>query len=304
MPLASDSPESADAKEPLSSGLYLVATPIGNLADVTLRALAVLRSADLIACEDTRHTQKLLQHYGISTATVSYHEHNEAERAAELVQKLAAGARIALVSDAGMPSISDPGYRVVRLAIERGITVVPIPGPAAFVAALVASGLATDSFRFQGFLPAKSGARRSLLESLASSEQTEIFYEAPHRMAETLDDVVAILGPERPVVVAREVTKIHEQFLRGGADAVRAALAAQGSSPGSSPENVKGEITLLIGRASDTDTRPGYSSAQLRARLQQIMAAEQLDEKAALKRLARELGMGKSELYRERQRGK
>jgi len=301
MPQASDSPESADAQQqPLAPGLYLVATPIGNLADITLRALAALRSADLIACEDTRHTQRLLQHYGISTATVSYHEHNEAERAAELVQKLAAGARVALVSDAGTPGVSDPGYRVVRLAIERGITVVPIPGPAAFVAALVASGLATDSFRFHGFLPAKSGARRSLLESLAGSQQTEIFYEAPHRLAEALDDVVAILGPERPVVVAREVTKIHEQFLRGGADAVRAALAAQGSSPG----EVKGEITLLIGRATDTDTRPGYSSAQLRARLQQIMAAEQLDEKAALKRLARELGMGKSELYRELQRGK
>ena len=300
MPHASHLPESADDKQQLAPGLYLVATPIGNLADVTLRALAVLRSADLIACEDTRHTQRLLQHYGIATATVSYHEHNEAERAAELVEKLAAGARIALVSDAGMPGVSDPGYRVVRLAIEHGVAVVPIPGPAAFVAALVASGLATDSFRFHGFLPAKSGARRSLLESLAGSQQTEIFYEAPHRLTETLDDVVAILGRERPIVVAREVTKIHEQFLRGGADAVRATLAAQGSSPG----NVKGEITLLIGRASDADSRPGYSSAQLRARLQQIMAAEQLDEKAALKRLARELGMGKSELYRELQRGK
>src|SRR4051812_48410321 len=188
--------------------LFVVATPIGNLEDITLRALRVLKEADLIACEDTRQTQKLLSHHGIDKPTVSYHEHNESERAAELVAKLEQGATIALVADAGMPGISDPGYRVVALAVQRGMAVVPIPGAVAFASALAASGLPTDAFRFNGFLPAKSGQRREALEAIASSALTEIFYEAPHRLLDALRDAVATLGAERPLVVARELTKV------------------------------------------------------------------------------------------------
>ena len=197
--------------------LYLVGTPIGNLEDITLRALRVLREADLIACEDTRHTQKLLNHYGITSRVTSYHEHNEQARAAELVRKMEQGTRIALVTDAGMPGISDPGFRLISLAIEHGIPVIPIPGPSAFLAALAASGLPTDSFRFHGFLPSKRGQRRQILESIKSSPQTEVFYEAPHRMTETMEDIVEVLGANRQIVIARELTKIHEEFLRGTA---------------------------------------------------------------------------------------
>src|SRR5499427_4747326 len=199
------------------SALYLVATPIGNLEDITLRALRVLKEVDLIACEDTRQTQKLLTHYGIHTRTVSYHEHNEMTKAAELVVDRESGAKIALVTDAGMPGISDPGFRLIALAIRHHVPVVPIPGASAFLAALVASGLPTDSFRFSGFLPAKSAQRRKFLESVRDSERTQVFYEAPHRLLETLSDVLEVMGPDRHVVVAREVTKIHEEFLRGRA---------------------------------------------------------------------------------------
>ena len=220
--------------------LYIVATPIGNLEDITYRAVRMLREADLIACEDTRQTRKLLDHYGIHTPTISYHEHNEAERAAELAARLVAGASIALVSDAGMPLVSDPGYRVVRAAIDAGIAVEPVPGASAALAALAASGLPTDAFRFGGFLPHKAGQRLKLLESLSGEQATVIFYEAPHRILESLEAIEQALGP-RPVVVARELTKIHEEFLRGTAAEVRAQLAARGA--------VKGEITLLIGKA-------------------------------------------------------
>src|SRR5579864_5966697 len=198
--------------------LYLVATPIGNLEDITLRALRVLKEVDLIACEDTRQTQKLLNHFAISTRTTSYHEHNEITKAAELIQQMQAGSSIALVSDAGMPGISDPGYRLITQAIEHQIPVVPIPGASAFLSALVASGLPTDSFHFGGFLPAKRGERRSALESLKPSPCTEIFYEAPHRILETLVDIAEVLGESRTVVVSRELTKLHEEFLRGGAE--------------------------------------------------------------------------------------
>jgi len=286
-------PHSSD-QQPLAPGLYVVATPIGNLEDITLRALRVLRAVDVIACEDTRQTQKLLAHYGIAARMVSYHEHNEAARAAELIEQLAAGARIALVSDAGTPAISDPGYRIVRLAIARGVPVFTIPGAAAAMAALGASGLATDAFTFGGFLPAKSGARRAALERLRGSEQTAIFYEAPHRIVGALEDVVAALGAERPVVVARELTKVHEEFLRGTARQVLAELRQR--------DSVKGEIVLLIGKA-ETRTQPTQPSAtDLRKRLAQLMREESLDEKAALKRLAKETGIGKSELYRELKR--
>jgi 16S rRNA (cytidine1402-2'-O)-methyltransferase len=286
------------AAAPLPPGLYCVGTPIGNLEDITLRALRVLKSVDLIACEDTRQTQKLLTHYGISTRMVSYHEHNEAERAAELAQQLSEGARIALVSDAGMPAISDPGYRIVVEAVRRGVAVVPIPGPAAFVAALSAAGLPTDEFTFRGFLPAKSGARRTELEKLLAVEYTAVFYEAPHRIVETLEDAVEILGPARPICVARELTKIHEEFLRGGAAEVLATLRARG--------DVKGEIVMLIGKsdAPASKAKVATNTAALRARLEQIRSEQKIDEKAALKLLAKERGVGKSELYRELQRAK
>src|SRR6266436_4929173 len=226
------------------SALYLVATPIGNLEDITLRALRVLKEVDLIACEDTRQTQKLLSHYGIQTRTVSYHEHNEMTKAAELMVDLESGAKIALVTDAGMPGISDPGFRLIALAIRHHVPVVPIPGASAFLAALVASGLPTDSFRFSGFLPAKRGERRTLLEGIRDSARTVVFYEAPHRLLETVEDVVEVLGAERHVVVAREITKIHEEFLRGRAGDLLKQFKSRG--------DVKGEITLLVGKVEES----------------------------------------------------
>src|SRR5271170_6152202 len=207
--------------------LYLVATPIGNLEDITLRAVRVLKESDVIACEDTRQTQKLLNHYGVATRTTSYHEHNELTRAPELVLDLEQGARIALVTDAGMPGISDPGFRLIGLAIRHHVPVVPIPGASAFLAALVASGLPTDSFRFSGFLPAKQGQRRAALEAIKASPRTQVFYEAPHRIVEALADVCEVLGNARHVVVAREVTKLHEEFLRGRAGEMLEALQAR-----------------------------------------------------------------------------
>src|SRR3989454_11894002 len=179
----------------LVPGLYLVGTPIGNLEDITLRALRVLKEADLIACEDTRQTQKLLNHYGISARTISYHEHNEMTRAPELVLDLERGGRVALVTYAGMPGIADPGFRLISLAVRHHVPVVPIPGASAFLAALAARGLPADSFRFSGFLPAKRGQRREELERIKASRRTQVFYEAPHRVIQTLEDVVDILGP-------------------------------------------------------------------------------------------------------------
>lgn len=278
----------------LAPGLYLVATPIGNLEDITLRAIRVLKQADLIACEDTRQTLKLLNHHGIEKPTVSYHEHNEASRAAELIEKLTAGARIAVVSDAGTPGISDPGFRLASLAIERGVPVIPIPGPAAFVAALVASGLPVESFTFRGFLPPKSGARRKEFEKIRDSRQTELFYEAPHRIRETLGDIVAALGTQRPVVITRELTKIHEEVLRGTASEVLGLLQAR--------NEVKGEIVLLIGPASGAESN--LMIVSVRDRVGQIMREEKLDEKSALKRAAKERGISKSEAYRQFQTDK
>src|SRR5580765_2318165 len=208
--------------------LYLVGTPIGNLEDITLRALRVLKEVDVIACEDTRQTQKLLNHYAIATRTTSYHEHNEMTKSAELVKGMQGGASVALVSDAGMPGISDPGYRLITLAIRHHVPVVPVPGASAFLAALVASGLPTDSFRFSGFLPAKRGERRKALENVKASPRTQVFYEAPHRVKEAVEDVCEVLGNDRHVVIAREVTKIHEEFLRGRASEILEALNARG----------------------------------------------------------------------------
>jgi len=269
-----------------SRALYIVATPIGNLEDITLRALRVLRECDAIACEDTRQTRKLLDHFGISKPTLSYHEHNEAARSADLLERLEGGASIALVTDAGTPLISDPGYRVVAAAIAAGIPVIPIPGPSASLAALAAAGLATDCFRFCGFLPPKSSQRRKMLEEHARESCTLIFYEAPHRILDALDDITAVLG-SRPVVVAREVTKLHEEFLRGTAEDVRGQL---GSRP-----SVKGEITLLIGKAdgSSIDTTVSAEEA-VRA-----LEAEGVPRMDAIKRVARERGLGKRDLYKQ-----
>jgi 16S rRNA (cytidine1402-2'-O)-methyltransferase len=290
--------DAAKATRNLAPGaaLYLVGTPIGNLEDITLRALRVLKESDLIACEDTRQTQKLLNHYGITTRTISYHEHNEMTRSAELVLELERGARVALVTDAGMPGISDPGFRLISLAIRHHVPVVPIPGASAFLAALVASGLPADSFRFSGFLPPKRGQRRKMLESIQGSPRTQVFYEAPHRVKETVEDILEVLGAERHIVIAREVTKIHEEFLRGRAGEVLQTLNAR--------EDIKGEITLLIGRHEETEQKIVKTSATVRQRLEQIMAEQKLDEKAALKKVAKEIGVSKSEAYRELQRSK
>ena len=292
-----------DSAAPIARpALYLVATPIGNLEDITLRALRVLKEVDVIACEDTRQTQKLLNHYAIATRTTSYHEHNEMTRAPELVKQMQEGANVALVTDAGMPGISDPGYRLISLSIRHGVPVVPVPGASAFLAALVASGLPNDSFRFSGFLPAKRGERRAMLEAAKNSPRTQVFYEAPHRIVEALADVVEVLGVERHMVVAREVTKLHEEFLRGRAGEILETLKAR--------EGVKGEITLLIGKVEPEEAVAGTghmgtgdrAGPTVRERVKQIMAEDKIDEKAALKRVAKERGVSKSEAYREMQR--
>ena len=268
--------------------LYLVATPIGNLEDITLRALRVLKESDLIACEDTRQTQKLLQHYGIHKEMVSYHEHNELTRAPELVIQLEQGAEVALVSDAGMPVVSDPGYRLVAQCLRHHIPVIPIPGPSAFVAAMAASGLPTDEFLFIGFLPSRAGARRKKLEALKAEPRAIVLYEAPHRLAETLSDAVEILG-SRPGVVAREVTKIHEEFLRGPLAELRDA--ARKRAP-------RGEITLMIGPATGPE-RPVASAVSLRKRVEQLEAETGMDRKTALKQAAKERGLAKREAYKQ-----
>jgi 16S rRNA (cytidine1402-2'-O)-methyltransferase len=284
-----------DGGAPGAGTLYLVGTPIGNMEDITLRALRILKEVDLIACEDTRHTVQLLDHYGVEKTLVSYHEHNELTRAAELIMHLEKGDNVAMVSDAGMPGVSDPGYRLIALAVRHHIKVVPVPGASAFLSALVASGLPTDSFHFSGFLPAKEGARRTTLEGIRNSPRTQIFYEAPHRIIEAVKDVVELLGPARHVVVAREVTKLHEEFLRGTAEDVLATLNRRAE--------VKGEITLLIGKAEGTEhSKPNGKNVGERVR--ELMNTQSLDEKNALKQAAKEYGMSKSEAYRELQRVK
>jgi 16S rRNA (cytidine1402-2'-O)-methyltransferase len=278
-----------------------VATPIGNLGDITLRALDVLRAVDRIACEDTRQTQKLLNHFGIAKPTVSCHEHNEHSRAKELIQKIRAGTAVALVSDAGTPGVSDPGSWLVREAIAAGVPVFPIPGANAAVSALIASGLPAEEFEFLGFLPEKAGARRTRLESLAAqpreAARTLIFYEAPHRLLDTLADLESVFGPQLRVAVARELTKIHEEFLRGSVTEVRSELAGR--------DRIRGEITLLVeipGRTSLPIGAPDAAHESIGARLARVQSETGVDEKEALKRMARELGRSKSELYRELQR--
>jgi 16S rRNA (cytidine1402-2'-O)-methyltransferase len=267
--------------------LYLVATPIGNLADITHRALQVLSDVDLIACEDTRHTHKLLNHYGITTKTISYHEHNEQQRATELIDRLKQGTNIAVVSDAGTPSISDPGYRLVRAAIESEIPVVPVPGPSALVAALIAAGLPTDEFFFAGFLPSRTSARRARLAELQLVPGTLIFYEAPHRLAATLKDAYEILG-EREAVVARELTKLHEEIRRGRLSQLTADYADE-------KQDIRGEIVVLIDRnVIGGAVAEIVSVAALVDRFEQ----DGLDHRAALKKAARELGLSRAEAYR------
>lgn len=282
---------------PLAPGLYLVATPIGNLGDITLRALDTLRRADLIACEDTRQTQKLLNHFEIATPTTSCHQHNERQRAVEFVAAIQSGKAIAVVSDAGLPGISDPGQVLAAAAIAAGLAVIPIPGANAALAALIASGLPTAEFTFLGFLPEKAGARRTRLEELAAAPretpQTLVFYEAPHRIAETLSDLEAVWGPTLHAVAARELTKLHEEFLRGPVADIRKELTSR--------DRIRGEFVLLIEVGALAADAPVQNEEKIATRVARL-TAEGLDEKEALKRLARELGQSKSDLYRELQR--
>ncbi len=262
----------------------MVATPIGNLEDFTYRAVRVLREANWIACEDTRTTKKLLDHYAIQTRTLSYHEHNEAARTEDLIAHLLNGETGALVSDAGTPLLSDPGYRIVRAAVEAGIRVEALPGASALLAGLVVSGLPTDQFHFAGFLPPKQGQRTRLLEALGDEPATLIFYEAPHRILEALDDIETVLG-QRHVVVARELTKLHEEVLRGTAAEIRAVLGAR--------DSIKGEFVVLIAKGTEllVDDTPVDTAVDL---LVQAGVAR-MD---AIKTVARQRGLSKREVYK------
>ena len=269
----------------LNSGiLYIVATPIGNLEDISYRAVRILNEVDLVACEDTRHTRKLLDHFGIGKPVVSYHEHNEQARSDELLASLQEGKNVALVSDAGTPLIADPGYRLVAKARDAGIRVVPLPGPSAVVAALSASGLPTDSFLFHGFLPAKAGQRRKALEELASAGMSLVFYEAPHRILDTLRDIHAVLGA-CPIVLARELTKLHEEFLRGTAAELLEILRTRGAA--------RGEFTLIVGKSVAVPEEAGTIEEAV-----QELIRNGVPRMDALKQVARRRGLSKREVYR------
>lgn len=263
--------------------LYVVATPIGNLEDISLRALRILKEVDLIAAEDTRHTRNLLTHYDIHTALTSYHEHNEKTQAAKLVEKLRRGENIALVSDAGTPAISDPGYRLVVEALRSGVSIIPLPGPSAVATVLSASGLPTDRFVFEGFLPAKKQERETRLQSLRAESRTVVFYEAPHRLQESLVDMLHLLG-DREIVVAREVSKIHEEYLRGTIGEVIAQLGER---------EVKGEITVVV-RGSSGESR--VSEEELKAEIRRLV-----DDGVGAKQISELLGtryrLAKREVY-------
>jgi 16S rRNA (cytidine1402-2'-O)-methyltransferase len=269
----------------MSGLLYVVATPIGNLEDITYRAVRILKEVDWIACEDTRTTRRLLDHYGISRPTLSYHEHNETGRAAELIARIQQGETGALVSDAGTPLLSDPGYRLVHAAAEAGVRVEALPGPSALRAARVVSGLPTDRFLFAGFLPAKQGQRRHVLESVAEEAATLVFYEAPHRITETLEDITATLG-QRPVVVGRELTKLHEETLRGTADEIRESLIAR--------DAVRGEFVVMIGKA---EASAGASEVPIGTMIETLIGAG-IERMEAIKTVARERGLSKREVYK------
>jgi 16S rRNA (cytidine1402-2'-O)-methyltransferase len=285
------STKSVDTSNSAGGGcLYLVGTPIGNLEDITLRALRILKEVDQIACEDTRHTQKLLSHYDIHKPLISYHEHNELTRAPELVVSLGQGAKIALVSDAGMPLVSDPGHRLVTLCLRDHIPVVPIPGPSALLASLSASGLPNEEFLFVGFLPARSGERRRALERLRIEDRTIILYEAPHRVAECVADAREVLG-NRSACIAREVTKLHEEFRRGKLSELSTSLDERPA---------RGEITLLIGPEAPADARTHANSTQsLADRVEELIRQAKLDRKEALKLAAKERGLTRRAAYDE-----
>ncbi|MDE2962709.1 MAG: 16S rRNA (cytidine(1402)-2'-O)-methyltransferase [Acidobacteriota bacterium] len=270
----------------MAGTLFVVATPIGNLEDITLRALRILREADLIACEDTRHTKKLLAHYRITTPTSSYHEHNEQQRTGWLVERLESGTNIALVSDAGTPSISDPGYRLVRAALERGVRVSPVPGACAIISALSISGRPTDSFAFLGFLPGRKAARRNRLQALRSESRTLLFFESPLRLASTLSDIDEILD-SREVTVVREMTKVHEQLVTGTA----AELASLFRS-----RRPKGETVVVVEKSSPEAAAESVNDRELDL-LFEGLVDQGLSRKDAIKQLAKELASPKRELY-------
>ena len=272
----------------MSGTLYIIATPIGNLEDITLRALRLLKEVDLIACEDTRHTRKLLTHHQIQKPTISYHEHNERERSEELIRKLESGLDVALVSDAGTPLISDPGFRVVKNAIDAGIQVVPVPGASAILTAISASGLPIDEFAFLGFLPSRSAARKAKLKELAGIKSTLVFYEAPHRIKAVIEDARDVLG-NRICVVARELTKLHEEFIRGPLSAIEIPQ-----------DSARGEFVLLIGPPAEGEQAPTeqLELTSITKEIDRLISAEGIDQKAALKRIARDRGVSKSEVYR------
>ncbi len=268
--------------------LFVVSTPIGNLEDITLRAIRVLSEVDLIACEDTRHTRKLLNHYDIKTRTISYHEHNERERTRELIGSLQTGMNIALVSDAGTPGISDPGYTLINQAVRSDLQVVSVPGPTALISALVVSGLPADEFLFVGFLPPRAQARRRKLQELAQISATLVFYEAPHRIQSTLKDMSEILG-NRQAALGRELTKLHEELLRG----TLSELASQFNS-GSQP---RGELVVIVDQNVIASKEP-KSTGDLGA-LVAALESEGLDPRSALKQAAKKLGIKRSDAYRE-----
>lgn len=272
----------------MSGILYLVATPIGNLADLSYRAIETLKAVDLIACEDTRHSLKLLNHYGISKKLISYHEHNERERAAELVSIIEKGSSIAVISDAGTPAINDPGQVIVQQAIRAGLEIVSIPGAVAFVNAAIVSGLPTDSLFFGGFLPSKAGERRKRLEEVRDLPATLIFYESPHRLVKSLSDCREVLGPRKAAAV-RELTKLHEETIRG----TLVELWSHFSSA-----NPKGEFVLVIDKAGK-----GESEARTDSLAERVAELESsgVDHKAALKAAAKEFGISRSEAYRRLQ---
>ncbi|PDT53782.1 rRNA (cytidine-2'-O-)-methyltransferase [Sinorhizobium americanum] len=269
---------------PLEPALYLVATPIGNLADITLRALETIAGADLLACEDTRVTRVLLDRYGIVNRPVAYHEHNAAEAGPRLIAGLAEGKSVALVSDAGTPLVSDPGYRLAQLAIDAGHKVVPVPGPSAPLAALVASGLPSDAFLFGGFLPTKDKAKRDRLREFAAVPATLLFFESPHRIAATVAAAAAVFGEERRAAVCRELTKAFEEFRRGTLGELK-AFYDQGAS-------VKGEIVLVIG---PPDAKPVAEAADVDALLKELVRDMPMGKAAT--EAARRTGLPRKELY-------
>jgi len=265
--------------------LYIVGTPIGNLEDMTVRAVRILQTVDLIAAEDTRHTGKLLHHFQIKTPQISYHEHNRMIRVPELVAKLQQGLAIALVSDAGMPGISDPGYELVRACAEEGFTVVPIPGASAVIAALSASGLPSDRFIFEGFLPAKSQARRTHLEGLQSESRTIVFYESPHRLRATLQDLADVLGGDRKITLARELTKLHEEFWRGTtAEAIELHTKRE----------PQGEYTIVVAGAEAV--KVVLSESALRSELQTLLN-QGLSRSDASRQLAQQTSLPRRQIY-------